>query len=119
MLPEVIPGPNNSEGAVSTMTRKEFIADIGKGMKAAPMSVRLTPHILSLVNWFDPINDPIRKQFIPIASSIVPDHPQLVLDSLAETRDSPVQGLVHRYPHKVLFLGKCLLFKLKVKMNEC
>lgn len=103
VLPEEIPAPRTVNGG--NITRKEFMEDVGRGMKQAPMSVRLTPHILSLVNWSDPINDPIRRQFIPIGSSIVPDHPQLVLDSLAETRDSPVQGLVHRYPHKVLFLG--------------
>jgi lysine 2,3-aminomutase len=58
-----------------------------------------------MIDWKDPLNDPIRKQFIPIASSNITDHPKLHLDSLEETRDSPVPGLVHRYPHKVLFLG--------------
>lgn len=37
---------------------------------------------------------------------MLPDHPCLRLDSLHETSDSPVQGLVHRYPDKALFLGK-------------
>lgn len=32
------------------------------------------------------------------------DHPKLVLDSLHEEADSPVKGLVHRYPDKALFL---------------
>lgn len=36
---------------------------------------------------------------------MLPDHPKLDLDSLGETHHSPVQGLVHRYPDKVLFLG--------------
>lgn len=35
-----------------------------------------------------------------------PDHPKLTLDSLEETADSPVKGLVHRYPDKALFLRK-------------
>lgn len=39
-------------------------------------------------------------------SVFLPDHPKLSLDSLHETADSPVQGLVHRYPDKALFLGK-------------
>lgn len=37
---------------------------------------------------------------------MLPDHPKLALDSLHETADSPVRGLVHRYPDKALFIGK-------------
>lgn len=75
-------------------------------MKVAPMAVRLTPHILSVVNWTRPLDDPIRRQFIPLKSTLVEDHPALSLDSLHEVDDSPVPGLVHRYLEKVLFLGK-------------
>ena len=35
------------------------------------------------------------------------DHPKLTLDSLDEAADSPVKGLVHRYPDKALFLRMC------------
>jgi lysine 2,3-aminomutase len=35
---------------------------------------------------------------------MIPDHPKLTLDSLHEEADSPVKGLVHRYPDKALFL---------------
>lgn len=70
------------------------------------MSVRLTPHILSVADWRNPLEDPIRRQFIPLQSTIKEDHPALELDSLHETDDSPVPGLVHRYSDKVLFLGK-------------
>ena len=70
------------------------------------MSIRLTPYILSLVDWTRPFDDPLRRQFIPLKSSLIPDHPKLGFDSLSETQDSPVCGLVHRYPDKVLFLGK-------------
>lgn len=72
------------------------------------MAIRLTPHVLSVANWSNPLEDPIRRQFIPLKSSIRPDHPALSLDSLHETEDSPVPGLVHRYPDKVLFLGKII-----------
>ncbi|KAF2198605.1 hypothetical protein GQ43DRAFT_400547 [Delitschia confertaspora ATCC 74209] len=71
----------------------------------APMAIRLTPHILSSIDWSNPLDDPIRRQFIPLRSSIVPDHPSLTLDSLGEEADSPVPGLVHRYPDKALFLA--------------
>jgi lysine 2,3-aminomutase len=35
---------------------------------------------------------------------MIPDHPKLTLDSLHEEADSPVKGLVHRYPDKALYL---------------
>ena len=70
------------------------------------MSVRLTPHIMSVADWTSPFDDPIVRQFLPLKSNLLPDHPKLMLDSLNEEHDSPVPGLVHRYPDKVLFLGK-------------
>jgi len=93
-------------------TRDEFIYDVTQGIKEAPMSIRLTPHILSVINWDNPLEDPLRRQFIPMKSKFVQDHPKLKLDSLHETVDSPVPGLVHRYEHKVLFLGSCPLFSI-------
>ncbi|KXG46134.1 Lysine-2,3-aminomutase family [Penicillium griseofulvum] len=86
-------------------TQEAFLSDVAAGMQRAPMATRLTPHTLALVAWDKPYSDPIRRQFIPLASSLHPDHPQLQLDSLHENRDSPVKGLVHRYPDKVLFLA--------------
>lgn len=87
-------------------TREGFIQDVFEGIDIAPMAIRLTPHILSVVDWANPLEDPIRRQFLPLKSSAMPDHQMLTLDSLHEEDDSPVKGLVHRYPHKALFLGK-------------
>jgi lysine 2,3-aminomutase len=70
------------------------------------MAVKLTPHLLSLINWSDPLHDPLMRQFIPLKSRMQPDHPRLTLDSLDETGDSPVKGVIHRYPDKAVFLGK-------------
>jgi lysine 2,3-aminomutase len=82
----------------------EFFADAEAGFKRAPMAVRCSPYAISLIDWNDPVNDPIRRQFVPLASSLLPDHPRLTLDSLHEQADSPVPGLVHRYIDKALFL---------------
>jgi lysine 2,3-aminomutase len=79
---------------------------VEEGMKVAPMAVRLTPHILGVVDWRNPLQDPIRRQFIPFKSTLSQDHPALALDSLDETQDSQVEGLIRRYPDKVLFLGR-------------
>lgn len=105
ILPSRIPDSRRA-GHKHITTREDFLSDVEAGMKAAPMSVRLTPHIMSVADWNTPFNDPIIRQFIPLKSNLLPDHPQLTLDSLHEEGHSPVPGLVHRYPDKVLFLGK-------------
>lgn len=83
---------------------KEFFEDILAGQKITPMNIRITPYIFSLINWNDPVHDPLRKQFLPIGSQFLPDHPFHMRDSLGEDTDSPVPLLTHRYPDKVLFL---------------
>jgi len=102
VLPEKIPPSELHQGIE---TPDAFIQDVIEGINAAPMSIRLTPHILSCIDWEDPLNDPLRRQFIPMMSAIQPDHPKLCLDSLHEKEDSPCEGLVHRYTDKCLFLG--------------
>ncbi len=83
---------------------ESFYADVTAGLKTAPMALRISPYLLSLIDWSDPYEDPIRTQFMPVASQQVKDHPELRLDSLHEQKDSPVPGLTHRYPDKALFL---------------
>jgi lysine 2,3-aminomutase len=81
-----------------------FIEDVKQGLAKAPMNMRISPYMLSLIDWSNPYDDPIRTQFMPVGSTQLPDHPQLKLDSLHEQQDSPVSGLVHRYHDKALFL---------------
>jgi lysine 2,3-aminomutase len=64
--------------------------------------VDITPYFLSLIDPDDP-DDPIRRQVIPLGR----EHQAftaMMEDSLAEDRHSPVPGLVHRYPDRVLML---------------
>ncbi|MDQ2992990.1 MAG: KamA family radical SAM protein [Candidatus Eremiobacteraeota bacterium] len=89
---------------IKDLCSPEFFADVAEGFARAPMAVRVSPYAISLIDWTDPVNDPIRRQFVPVASSLLPDHPRLTLDSLHEQDDSPVPGLVHRYVDKALFL---------------
>lgn len=62
----------------------------------------ITPYYASLMDPDDP-NDPVRKQAVP---TIMETHQSSadLLDPLAEDEDSPVPGLTHRYPDRVLFL---------------
>ena len=83
---------------------ESFFEDVALGVERAPMALRISPYLLSLIDWNDPHRDPIRTQFLPLASQQLPNHPELRLDSLGEQRDSPVPGLTHRYRDKALFL---------------
>jgi lysine 2,3-aminomutase len=82
-----------------------FYRDVQAGLTRAPMSLRISPYIIALIDWSDPYGDPLRKQFLPLGSEQIVDHPLVGLDSLHERNDSPVPGLVHRYPDKALFLA--------------
>lgn len=90
--------------ALEGLVTPAFVADAEEGFKRAPMSVRVSPYLLSLIDWSNPYNDPLRIQFVPVQSRLLPDHPKLNLDSLHEQADAPVPGLTHRYPDKALFL---------------
>ncbi len=74
------------------------------GVEACLKTLRMaiTPYYLSLIDLNDP-NDPIRKQAIPTAAELHQAKADL-LDPLHEDTDSPVKGLTHRYPDRVLFL---------------
>lgn len=91
--------------AVEGIVSEEFVEDARAGFRSAPMSVRVTPYLLALIDWDHPYDDPLRRQFLPLASQMLPDHPKLGLDSLGEVADSPVPGFTHRYPDKGLFLA--------------
>lgn len=69
---------------------------------AHKLALAITPYFFNLIDRSDP-DCPIRKQVIPrIDESIVSQ--EEMLDSLGEDEHSPVPGLVHRYPDRVLFL---------------
>ena len=62
----------------------------------------ITPYYLSLIDPDDPY-DPVRKQAIPTNLELERYTGDLE-DPLSEDVDSPVEGLTHRYPDRVLFL---------------
>lgn len=66
------------------------------------LRMAITPYYISLIDPDDP-NDPVRKQAVPTAKELVVS-PEDQLDPLSEDEDSPVPGLTHRYPDRVLFL---------------
>jgi lysine 2,3-aminomutase len=92
-------------GTLAGLVSDAFVADAQRGFERAPMSVRVSPYLLSLIDWGNPLEDPLRQQFIPLGSRLLPDHPKLDLDSLHERADMAVPGLTHRYTDKALFLA--------------
>jgi lysine 2,3-aminomutase len=100
-----ITNPQRLLAAVQDLVPQSFYDDVAAGFSRSPMSIRVSPYLLSLINWADAYNDPLRRQFVPVASQLLPDHPKLTLDSLHEQADAPVPGLTHRYPDKALFLS--------------
>ena len=68
----------------------------------AKFPLSITPYYLSLIDTDDYKNDPIFKQAFPSGKELIVDKYDM-MDPLAEDKDSPVPGLVHRYPDRVLF----------------
>lgn len=79
--------------------------DIIEGLSQNSMSLKITHHVLNLIDWNNPSTDPIRKQFLPLRSEYLPSHPQSRIDSLSEKKHEVSSGLIHRYPNKLLFLS--------------
>ena len=88
-------------------TLKKYIplsAEEEEGVKKALENFRMaiTPYYLSLIDPNDP-HDPVRAQSVPVGAEAYRS-PEDLLDPLEEDGDSPVTGLTHRYPDRVLFL---------------
>ncbi|MCA1453862.1 lysine-2,3-aminomutase-like protein [Bradyrhizobium sp. BRP22] len=68
---------------------------------AARYAIAVTPDVAALIDPDDP-NDPIARQFIPAAGELV-TRPGENADPIGDDAHSPVPGIVHRYPDRVLF----------------
>jgi lysine 2,3-aminomutase len=67
---------------------------------AARYAVALPPALADLIDRNDP-HDPIARQFVPAAAEL--DHrPEELSDPIGDDAHSPVEGIVHRYPDRVL-----------------
>jgi len=68
---------------------------------AARYAVAVTADIAALIDPGDP-DDPIARQFIPSAEELV-TQPGESADPIGDHAHSPIAGIVHRYPDRVLF----------------
>jgi lysine 2,3-aminomutase len=96
---------------LGTLVTEAFSADLADDMERfATMSMLIPPQMLNTM-CPGPVDtdvfyaDPVRRYMLPVASDrdpIRPSHPFAARDSLHESQMWVVEGLTHRYPHKVL-----------------
>ncbi|WP_019904603.1 lysine-2,3-aminomutase-like protein [Methylobacterium sp. 77] len=67
---------------------------------AARYAVSVTPDMAELIDPSDP-DDPIARQFVPRAEELT-TRPEEDADPIGDAAHSPLPGLVHRYPDRVL-----------------
>ncbi|MFH1046627.1 MAG: lysine 2,3-aminomutase [Candidatus Omnitrophota bacterium] len=67
------------------------------------LSMAITPYFVSLIDPQRP-NCPLRRQAIPTAEEFYIS-PFDMVDPCGEDKDSPVPGIVHRYPDRILLLA--------------
>src|SRR6201996_7042720 len=81
------------------LARPADLADLEK--VASRYAIAVTPAIAALIDRDDPA-DPIARQFIPSAAELVAQSSERA-DPIGDDAHSPVAGIVHRYPDRVLF----------------
>ena len=81
------------EGLVAPDPR---LAEVANGM-----AIGLTEEMLALIDRRDPASDPIARQFVPDLRelNIAPGE---IADPIGDEARSPIKGIVHRYPDRVL-----------------
>ena len=67
---------------------------------AARYAVAITPAMVELIEPADP-HDPIARQFVPDPAEL-DTRPEETPDPIGDHAHSPVEGIVHRYPDRVL-----------------
>src|SRR5471032_3002829 len=68
---------------------------------AARYAIAITPDLARLIDPRDP-DDPIARQFVPRPEELL-TQPGESADPIGDDAHSPVPGIVHRYPDRVLF----------------
>ncbi|MDX2258117.1 MAG: lysine-2,3-aminomutase-like protein [Hyphomicrobiaceae bacterium] len=73
-------------------------------------AVAITPSVATLIDPADPA-DPIARQFVPAPAELI-QHPAEHEDPIGDAEKSPVAGIVHRYPDRVLLklVGVCPVY---------
>jgi lysine 2,3-aminomutase len=88
---------------------KEEQQELKKTIEKFPLNI--TPYYASLIEKENYRNDPIFKQSFPNPAELNISKCDMA-DPLHEDKDSPVKGITHRYPDRVLFLisNRCAMY---------
>jgi lysine 2,3-aminomutase len=94
---------NSFRTAENLMRIMELTEDESYALKnlANSLPLRITPYFASLIYDRGP-GDPLRRNVIPVVEELF-QHRSEESDPLHEASFSPVKGIVHRYPDRVLF----------------
>ncbi|MCK5494127.1 MAG: lysine 2,3-aminomutase [Candidatus Omnitrophica bacterium] len=92
---------NVLESLLELKLSKEKKFQIKKTINKFPLSI--TPYYLSLIDTDGLENDPIFMQSVPSIHELDVSKADMT-DPLHENEDSPIPGITHRYPDRVLFL---------------
>lgn len=84
---------------IPNLTQEEYA---GAKLANTKLAMAITPHFFSLID-VDDVNCPIRRQVVPREEETHTASWEMS-DPCGEDSHSPVAGLVHRYPDRVLFL---------------
>src|SRR4051812_16122240 len=87
-----------SDLAAAGVIAPERVAEVDAVAQRFAMAV--TPDMLALIDPADP-DDPIARQFVPSAAEHAV-RPEELADPIGDGAHSPVEGVVHRYPDRVL-----------------
>jgi lysine 2,3-aminomutase len=87
-----------SELVAAGLAPPEKLADLAR--VAERYAVAITPAIAALIDRADP-NDPVARQFVPDIAELATT-PDERADPIGDNVHSPVEGIVHRYPDRVL-----------------
>ena len=91
---------NTAEDLSKIMNLTEDEITAIKNLKGR-LPLRITPYFASLIYDTEP-NHPLRRNVIPVVEELI-QHSNEQSDPLHESSYSPVKGIVHRYPDRVLF----------------
>ncbi len=84
--------------AGNSLNRQERLSALQQ--VAARYAVAITPAVTDMIDPSDP-HDPIAKQFLPDTRELE-EQPEENADPIGDDAHSPVKGVVHRYPDRVL-----------------
>ncbi|PPD27093.1 MAG: lysine 2,3-aminomutase [Hyphomicrobium sp.] len=97
-----------SELAAAGLIAPDQVARIAE--VAGRYAVAITPDLAALIDRAEP-HDPIARQFVPDVREL-DTHPAERADPIGDHDKSPVRGIVHRYPDRVLLkvVGVCPVY---------